>query len=118
VVGFCEHGNEPRIQGSHSGGYENFYYLRYNTVYYAEIQVTFQRKILPTSSGSENKASKKPARKSVDFQRTTRRYIPEDRTLYGNESSGSIKCWEILEQLSDWRLLKKDSAPWSYLIMN
>jgi hypothetical protein len=35
---------------------------------------------------------------------------------HGNETSGSIKCWEILEELSDWRLLKKDSAPWSQLI--
>jgi hypothetical protein len=24
---------------------------------------------------------------------------------------GSIKCWKILEQLRNWRLLKKDSAP-------
>jgi hypothetical protein len=27
---------------------------------------------------------------------------------HGNEPSGSIKCWEVLEQ--NWRLLKKDSA--------
>jgi hypothetical protein len=26
----------------------------------------------------------------------------------GNKPSGSIKCLEILEYLSDWRLLKKD----------
>jgi hypothetical protein len=26
---------------------------------------------------------------------------------------GSIKCWEILEWLRNWRLVKKDSAPWS-----
>jgi hypothetical protein len=26
----------------------------------------------------------------------------------GNESSSSIKCWESLEWLIDWRLLKKD----------
>jgi hypothetical protein len=25
----------------------------------------------------------------------------------------STKCWEILEWLPNWRLLKKDSAPWS-----
>jgi hypothetical protein len=25
---------------------------------------------------------------------------------HGNEPSGSIKCWEILEWLSNWRLLK------------
>jgi hypothetical protein len=27
---------------------------------------------------------------------------------HGNELSGSVKCWEILEEL-----LKKGSAPWS-----
>jgi hypothetical protein len=26
---------------------------------------------------------------------------------------GSIKCWEFLEWLSDWRLLNRDSAPWT-----
>jgi hypothetical protein len=25
---------------------------------------------------------------------------------------GSEKCWEILEWLSNWRLLKNGSAPW------
>jgi hypothetical protein len=30
-----------------------------------------------------------------------------------NESVGSIKCWEILELISDWQLLKKDSAIWN-----
>jgi hypothetical protein len=34
---------------------------------------------------------------------------------HGNELSGSIKCWEILEELSNWRLLKKGPAPWSYV---
>jgi hypothetical protein len=34
------------------------------------------------------------------------------RCEHGNEPSGSIKCWEILERLQNWRLLKKDSAPW------
>jgi hypothetical protein len=32
---------------------------------------------------------------------------------HGNEVSGSIKCWEVLEWLHNWRLLKKGSAPWS-----
>jgi hypothetical protein len=31
---------------------------------------------------------------------------------HGNEPSGSVKCWKILEELSNWWLLKKDSAPW------
>jgi hypothetical protein len=29
----------------------------------------------------------------------------------GNKPSVLIKCWKILKQLSDWWLLKKDSAP-------
>jgi hypothetical protein len=31
----------------------------------------------------------------------------------GNKSSGSIKYWEVLEELSDFGLFKKDQAPWS-----
>jgi hypothetical protein len=27
------------------------------------------------------------------------------------EPSGSMKCWEVLEWLHKWRLLKKGSAP-------
>jgi hypothetical protein len=30
---------------------------------------------------------------------------------HGNELSSSIKCWEVLEWLHNWRLLKKVSAP-------
>jgi hypothetical protein len=30
----------------------------------------------------------------------------------GDEPPGSIKCWEVLEQLHSWQLLKKGSAPW------
>jgi hypothetical protein len=33
---------------------------------------------------------------------------------HGNEPSGFINILEILEWLSDWRLLKKGVAPWSY----
>jgi hypothetical protein len=29
----------------------------------------------------------------------------------GNEPSGSIKYWEVLEWLYKWQLLKKGSAP-------
>jgi hypothetical protein len=35
---------------------------------------------------------------------------------HGNEPSGSVKCWEILEELTRSWLLKKDSAPRSYVI--
>jgi hypothetical protein len=37
----------------------------------------------------------------------------EDPCEHGNEPSGSIKCLEIPEKLSDWRLLKEGSAAWS-----
>jgi hypothetical protein len=30
---------------------------------------------------------------------------------YGNEPPGVIKCWEVLEWLHNWQLLKKGSAP-------
>jgi hypothetical protein len=29
---------------------------------------------------------------------------------HGNEPLGSIKCWQVLEWLHNWRLLKKGSA--------
>jgi hypothetical protein len=32
---------------------------------------------------------------------------------HGNETSGSIKGGEFLDQLSDYWFLKKDSTPWS-----
>jgi hypothetical protein len=31
---------------------------------------------------------------------------------HGDEPPGSIKCWEVLEWLQNWQLLKKGSAPW------
>jgi hypothetical protein len=34
----------------------------------------------------------------------------------GNELSGSVKCWEILEQLRVWQLLKKDTALRCYVV--
>jgi hypothetical protein len=34
---------------------------------------------------------------------------------HGNETSDSIKCWEFLHQLSNYHLLKKDSARWRHL---
>jgi hypothetical protein len=45
----------------------------------------------------------------------------EQRTLessceHGNEPSSCMKCWKIIEQLSDWRLLNKDSALRSLLV--
>jgi hypothetical protein len=30
---------------------------------------------------------------------------------HGNEPSSNIECWEVLEWLHNWQLLKKDSAP-------
>jgi hypothetical protein len=31
--------------------------------------------------------------------------------VHSDEPSGSVKCWEVLELLHNWRLLKKGSAP-------
>jgi hypothetical protein len=36
---------------------------------------------------------------------------------HGNEPSGSIKCWEILEWLHNWRLLKKRLGPMKLVIL-
>jgi hypothetical protein len=33
---------------------------------------------------------------------------------YGNKFSGPIQCGEFLDHLSDYQLLKKDAAVWSY----
>jgi hypothetical protein len=30
---------------------------------------------------------------------------------HGDEPSGSLKCWEVLELLHNWQLLRKGSAP-------
>lgn len=30
-----------------------------------------------------------------------------------NKASGSLRCWDILGYLCNWRLLKKLSAPWT-----
>jgi hypothetical protein len=31
---------------------------------------------------------------------------------HGTKPSGSIKCWEVIEQLHNWQFFKKCSAPW------
>jgi hypothetical protein len=44
-------------------------------------------------------------------------YIPvEGSCEHGNEPSGSLKFWDILQWLRDWQFLNKNSAPWSYWI--
>jgi hypothetical protein len=77
--------NIYRMWGSHSGGYEQNYLLGYNAVWSVESQPTLRRNISPPSSEAKNKQSKIEAicssETSGDFQRTTRRYIPEDSTL-------------------------------------
>jgi hypothetical protein len=35
----------------------------------------------------------------------------------GNEPSGAIKCGEFLDWLGSCKLLKKDCAVWSYLVL-
>jgi hypothetical protein len=43
------------IQGSHSGGHEEFYLLGYNAVQSGESQQRFRRNITPPSSGLKSK---------------------------------------------------------------
>jgi hypothetical protein len=97
VAEFCKHGNEQ------------FSLLVFNAVWSVEIQPALRR-IIPPSSRSKKKRSKKPAKlatcfmlvsslayssalkmeatcsseTSVDFQRTMRSYIPEGRTLHND----------------------------------
>ena len=40
----------------------------------------------------------------------------DDCCKSSNEPSGSIKCGEILDYLRTCKLLKQESAPWSYLV--
>jgi hypothetical protein len=87
-----------RIWGSHGGGYEEYYLLGYNAVYTVESQPTFRRNISPLSSGlclppaftlvswsayssTLNLEAICSSETSVNFRRTTRRYIAEDSTL-------------------------------------
>jgi hypothetical protein len=48
---------------------------------------------------------------SVNFNVTTRRYIPEDSKLHNNETSGSVYGGEFLYWLSDFWLVKRDFVP-------
>jgi hypothetical protein len=77
-------------------------------------------------SQKKNKLLGKPRRRWVDNIKMDLRQIgwggvdwidlAQDRDQWrswehGNEPSGSIKCWEALEYLHNWRLLRKGSAP-------
>jgi hypothetical protein len=89
-----------RIWGCHSGGCEEFYLLRYNAMWSVKSQPTFRRNMsppsfrvclppafTPVSCSAYSSILKMEAtcssEKSVDFQRTTQRYIPEDITFQG-----------------------------------
>jgi hypothetical protein len=38
--------------------------------------------------------------------------LREGSCEHGNEPSGSMNCWEVLEWLHKWQPLKKGSVPW------
>jgi hypothetical protein len=97
---------------------EEIYLWKYNEVQSVESQLTFRRNISPPSSGSKNKRNKvsvtsfhacfligtlfdpEDGWKSVDFQRTTRRYIPENRTLH-NHLCENLKSYKPLFSTAD-----------------
>jgi hypothetical protein len=68
----------------------------------------------------------RPRRRWVDYNKMDLRVIgwdgidlidlaevkEEGSREHSNEPSGSVKCWEILEWLHNWQLLKKGSAPY------
>jgi hypothetical protein len=62
---------------------------------------------------------RRPRRRWVDNIKTDLRNIGWDgmegpvvgSCEHGNEPSGFIKCWGVLEWLHNWQLLKKGSAP-------
>jgi hypothetical protein len=82
------HKNKGRcIWDSHSRGYEEFYLLAHNAMYFVESQPTFRKNTSPPSSGLRSKPSKQPSKQSVCcllvcFYQTARLHIPEDSTLY------------------------------------
>jgi hypothetical protein len=90
-----------RIWGSNSGGYKDSYLRGYNAVHSVESQPTYGRSMPPPSSGLTNKPSSAchlfscvaysdpedggaPSKRRLTFNGTTRRYIPEYRTLGKN----------------------------------
>jgi hypothetical protein len=68
----------PCSEPDDSSGYEEYYLVGYNAVYSIESQPTFRRNISPPSLTLKNQICSSVT--SVDFQRTTLRYIPQDST--------------------------------------
>jgi hypothetical protein len=96
---------------------------------------TFRRNMSPPSSGSKNKPSKKPASEQVasrtltlvsysaysstlemeatcfsetsaHFQRATRRYIPEDRTLH-NHRCKNLRSYGVRRDYGEYETIKR-----------
>jgi hypothetical protein len=75
-----------KIWGSHSDGYEESFFLRYNAMQSIESQATLRRLCMLVSClvycSTLNMDAICSPETSVDFQRITPRYVPEDRTIY------------------------------------
>jgi hypothetical protein len=75
-----------RIWGSHSGNYEEFHFLGYNAVKSVKVNrrfggTCFTLVFCLAHSSTLKMERHVPPKRHFTFQRTTRRYIPEDRTL-------------------------------------
>jgi hypothetical protein len=99
---------------------KEFHLLRYNATHFVEIQRRFEESIgyvaflaacfmlvscLVYSSTMELEATRS-SETSVDFRRTRRRYIPEDRTIHNHRCENLIS-WFIPSNLQQDNVLAK-----------
>jgi hypothetical protein len=96
-----------------------FYLLGYNALQSIDSQLTYRRNMSPASSEPKNKPRKNPAwkqgassalhclfffledggdiflRNVLNFHRTARRYMPQDRSFY-NHCCENLKCYKYI----------------------
>jgi hypothetical protein len=104
-------------------GYEVFYLLGYNAEYSVEIQPTFQKNMSPKPSWQSlphvftlvscsaysltlNMEALCSSEMLIDFQMTTRRCIPEDRTVHNHccEDIRSVRIDTVHYSKSKWQI--------------
>jgi hypothetical protein len=95
---------------------EEYYSLVCNAVQSGTSSLTSRTNVLPPSSGSKSKSSKKPAERrrqtEMNFYRNTRRYIPDDSKLHSHRSENikSNKVLGIQQGLWEYICFKKPTG--------